>query len=39
VSFTPEQWARLRAAFPDGVCDWHRRGVEQRDLAGTWQSF
>lgn len=39
VAFTPEQWARLQAAFPDGVCDWSRRGVEQRDLAGTWQSF
>jgi hypothetical protein len=31
VSFTPEQWARLRATFADGVCDWSKRGVLQRD--------
>jgi hypothetical protein len=29
VSFTSEQWARLQAAFPDGVCDWSKRGVGQ----------
>jgi hypothetical protein len=39
VAFTPAQWSRLEAAFPSGVCDWSRRGVEQRGLAGTWQSF
>ena len=39
VAFTPDQWARLEAAFPDGVCDWSRKGIEQRDLDGTWQSF
>ena len=22
VTFTDDQWARLQAAFPDGVCDW-----------------
>ena len=22
VAFTDAQWARLQAAFPDGVCDW-----------------
>ena len=22
VTFTDAQWARLQAAFPDGVCDW-----------------
>jgi hypothetical protein len=27
--FSPTQWARLQAAFPDGVCDWEERGVEQ----------
>jgi hypothetical protein len=27
ISFTADQWARLRAAFPDGVCDFSRPGV------------
>ena len=27
VSFTAEQWARLEAAFPHGVCDWRRAPV------------
>jgi hypothetical protein len=35
VAFTPAQWARLQAAFPSGVCDWSKRGVEQQD-AETW---
>jgi len=28
--FSPEQWARLQTAFPDGVCDWDRPGVGQQ---------
>jgi len=28
VSFTAAELARLGAIFPDGVCDWSRRGVE-----------
>lgn len=36
---TDAQWARLRAIFPHGVCDWSKRGVEQRRLAGTWLEF
>jgi len=39
VFFTPTQWARLTAAFPDGVCDWTRPGVGQQPLSGTWLSF
>jgi Tannase-like family of unknown function (DUF6351) len=39
VAFTPAQWARLETAFPDGVCDWDKRGVNQVDLEGTWQRF
>jgi hypothetical protein len=35
VAFTPQQWARLQAVFPSGVCNWSRRGVEQQD-AETW---
>jgi hypothetical protein len=30
VTFTSAQWARLQAAFADGVCDWSERGVGQR---------
>ena len=39
VTFTSEQWARLLEVFPDGVCDWSRRGIGQVRLAGTWQSY
>jgi Tannase-like family of unknown function (DUF6351) len=39
ATFTPAQWARLQATFPDGVCDWNRRGYEQRDLKDTWIVF
>lgn len=28
--FTSAQWARLQAAFPDGVCDWDQPGVGQQ---------
>jgi hypothetical protein len=30
ISFTADQWARLQAAFPDGVCDYRRPGVGTR---------
>jgi hypothetical protein len=36
---TPEQQARLHAAFPDGVCDYGRPGVGQQPVSGTWLSF
>lgn len=39
VAFSPDQWTRLQAIFPSGVCDWSRPGVEQQGLAGTWQRF
>jgi hypothetical protein len=29
VVFTPAQWSRLNAVFPDGVCDWGQPGVGQ----------
>jgi hypothetical protein len=37
--FTGAQRARLRAAFPGGVCDWSRPGVSQQPPDGTWQRF
>jgi Tannase-like family of unknown function (DUF6351) len=39
VTFTAEQQARLRAAFPDGVCDYTRPGVEQRAPRGPWLDY
>jgi len=36
VPFSPEQWARLQAIFPSGVCNWSQPGVEQQGLSGTW---
>jgi hypothetical protein len=39
VTFTDEQVATLRAAFPTGVCDYRRRGVGQRHPAGTWLDY
>jgi len=39
VAFDPAQKSRLEAVFPDGVCDWSKPGVEEADLAGTWQEF
>jgi hypothetical protein len=36
---SPAQEQRLRAAFPDGVCDYSRPGIGEQPLAGTWLSF
>src|SRR5215813_5992372 len=33
VSFTPAEMQRLRRIFPDGVCDWSRRGVNHVPLV------
>jgi hypothetical protein len=38
VAFTAEQRARLNAIFPNGVCDWSKRGVQQVK-ALPWASF
>jgi hypothetical protein len=39
VRFTESEQARFQRIFPQGVCDWSRRGVAQQGLAGTWLSF
>ena len=39
VAFTADEMTRLRAIFPDGVCDWSKPGVEQQRLSGTWLRF
>ncbi len=33
VTFTAAEWARLESIFPRGVCDWSRRGVQQRPVV------
>jgi hypothetical protein len=38
ASFTPDELARLKRIFPDGVCDWTRRGVAQTGVV-PWASF
>jgi hypothetical protein len=39
VSFTAGQRAKLRAAFPGGVCDYTRRGVGVVSPAGPWLNY
>lgn len=36
--FSDAQWARMLAAFPDGVCDWSQPGIGQQ-ASVPWQSF
>jgi len=38
VAFTPAQRAKLAAIFPNGVCDWSKKGVNQVK-SRTWASF
>jgi hypothetical protein len=38
VPFTAQQQARLKQIFPDGVCDWSKRGVYQVK-AVPWASY
>jgi hypothetical protein len=39
ITFTDEQWGRLQATFPTGVCDWSKPGVEQQPPVGYWLTF
>jgi hypothetical protein len=36
---TAAQLASLQVAFPQGVCDFSKPGVEQQGLSGTWFGF
>jgi len=36
---TDEDLTRLKAIFPQGVCDYGRRGVEQQRVRRTWLSY
>jgi hypothetical protein len=39
VKFTPAEFVRLKTIFPEGVCDWSKKGLAQVPPAGVWQSF
>jgi len=30
IVFASDQWARLEAVFPGGVCDWSQPGIGQQ---------
>jgi hypothetical protein len=36
---TPEQVDRLKAVFPQGVCDYSRPGVGQQRVDGVWHRY
>jgi hypothetical protein len=39
VAPTPDQMAKLQAAFPTGVCDYSKPGVQQTQKIVTWAMF
>jgi hypothetical protein len=39
ANFTTAQKARMKAAFPAGVCDYSKPGVGQGPLKGTYQRY
>ena len=38
VTFTDDQWSRLKKAFPTGVCNYGKPGVDQQKTA-TWLTY
>jgi hypothetical protein len=38
ISFTADQWAALQRAFPTGVCDWSKPGIDQQDTV-AWRTY
>ena len=39
MTFTAAEQRRLKAIFPQGVCDYSEPGVKQVPLDGTWLDF
>lgn len=39
VQFTQDQRQRLQQAFPEGVCEWSKPGIEQQPPVGRWLTF
>jgi hypothetical protein len=38
VQFTPDEWTSLQKAFPSGVCDWSKPGVDEQPSI-PWMTF
>ena len=38
VEFSDDQWAQLEKAFPTGVCDWTKPGIDQANTI-PWQTY
>ena len=38
LTFTDDQWKQLQTAFPTGVCDWGKPGVDQQGTV-PWQTY
>ncbi len=38
VTFTPVQWQELQQAFPNGVCDYSKPGVDQQSTV-SWLTY
>lgn len=38
ITFTPQEWSILQHAFPTGVCDWSKPGVDQRGTI-PWLTY
>jgi hypothetical protein len=38
ITFTDDQWKQLETAFPGGVCDWSKPGVDQQGTI-PWQTY
>ncbi|MGW7679887.1 DUF6351 family protein [Kribbella sp. NPDC054772] len=39
AKLTAAQWKTLRQTFPNGVCDWSKRGIGQQDPGPSWPTF
>jgi Tannase-like family of unknown function (DUF6351) len=39
VAFSRLEIARLKAIFPQGVCDWSKPGVKEKLISGTWLQY
>ena len=39
VAFSAAEGARLKAIFPQGVCDWSKPGVKERPISGVWREY
>jgi hypothetical protein len=38
IQFTDDEWASIEKAFPTGVCDWSKPGVDQQPTI-PWMTY